>query len=272
MVEDVIEAEVIPGALGQQGVDFDHLIRAWAQADEPGDDEVIVGGVVVVFAAVVAAFALGPVGIRLGPVMQAGAGDPVAGVGVDVFIDPGNDLAILTLELVGAGVALESLKVGVLTDDVLLVVVEQVGEGGEHTAGSQRPAGAVPLAFVPFIGKHKTGMALLGEGGAEFCVETLGVHELFPAGLVAWVGQVEVPGGVAVELAHVDKLAMVLLFLGRRGLVIEGGEGAGEFVGVGGRGLGSGGNALLVGKKHATRECQQRIRVWFWHSGGWRWW
>jgi len=141
---------------------------------------------------------------------------------VDVFIDPWDHFTVLTLELVGAGVALESLKVGVLADDVLLVVVEQVGEGGENRAGSQRPAGAVPLAFVPFIGELEPWMALLGEGGAELGIEAFGVHELFPAGLVAGVGQVEIPGGVAVELAHVLKGGLPACTLFGRPLVLLG--------------------------------------------------
>ena len=49
---------------------------------------------------------------------------------------------------------------------------------------------------------------------------------------------------------------MVLFFLGWRGLVIEGGEGAGELVGVGSGGLGRGRDVLPVGKNAPLKDAR----------------
>ena len=48
MIDDAIETEVTPLTSGYERVDGDFVIERWTQADEARDDEVVVGGMVVV--------------------------------------------------------------------------------------------------------------------------------------------------------------------------------------------------------------------------------
>lgn len=60
VVEDIVHTEPVPSAFGKQWIDFDEVVGAWSQADESGDDEVAVRGMVIVFAAFPAAFSFVP--------------------------------------------------------------------------------------------------------------------------------------------------------------------------------------------------------------------
>src|SRR5437016_5126236 len=52
MVQHIIQREVLP-LLGRQGLYFKDVVRAWLQADQAGDDQIIETGMKIVLAVVV---------------------------------------------------------------------------------------------------------------------------------------------------------------------------------------------------------------------------
>ena len=72
MVEDIVQTEKWPGPGGQEGIHFYDVVVARAQADESGDHQVTVAGVIIVLTALLASFARtpGPLGPGLEPVRE----------------------------------------------------------------------------------------------------------------------------------------------------------------------------------------------------------
>ena len=96
------------------------------------------------------------------PDLQPRAGDPVAGERVQVLVDPGNDPSVLELPAVASDVDPQRVEVVRLREDVLVVVVDQVGRRLQGGGGGERPARAIPLAVVPLVGELEPGVTLLG--------------------------------------------------------------------------------------------------------------
>ena len=215
MVEHVVEAEPVPLAGGHERVDLDDVVFSRAQADQAGNDQVAITGMVIVLAAFChAGFpALLPLALILG--FEHGAAQPIARARVEVLVDPRHDRAVGLLEPVTARVDPQRLEVVLLANRVLFVVVQHVGHRRERHGCRHRPARPVPLTGVALVGELETRMSLLGGRRAERCPEALRVGQLLPRDLVALAGdgQVEVPRRVAVQLADVHEAGDLALAL-----------------------------------------------------------
>ena len=93
---------------GIQRIHLHHVIGTGPQTDQPGDDEIAVGGMVVILATLHPAFRGIP--IPAFPCFQPRAGDPIAGERVQVLIDPRNDRAILALQPVGVRIGFSACR------------------------------------------------------------------------------------------------------------------------------------------------------------------
>jgi len=89
----------------------------------------------------------GPVLPRLEPC----PGNPVSGVGIQVLVNPGNHAPVVVLEAVAVGVDLEQREVIPGAEDLLLIIVKQVGQAGERDGGGVGPAWAVPLTLMALL-------------------------------------------------------------------------------------------------------------------------
>ena len=199
MVPHLVQAEEVPRAR-HQWVDFDRVISARPQADQAADHQVAIRGVVIVLAAF---------GDHRTALPEQCPGSPVAVGGVKILINPGHHAAIIELEVVGACVNFEQVEVILRADEVLLVVVEEVGEGGERDGGGVGPARTIPLALVTGVSHGELGMPPLGGGRAKGCVESQRIHELLPGCRLIRIGEVKIPRGVTVLLARIGKVGIL---------------------------------------------------------------
>jgi hypothetical protein len=149
VVAEIVEGEVVDGAVGgwEERGELEGVVAAGADADEAAEDEVDVGGVLVVVGA-------------------GEADDGPAGVWVVVLLQV--EVAEREVMLVGV-LAEEAEVVGGGDDGLGWVVVEEVGEAGKELRGLEGPGWAVPLAlgvgaFVTILG-HVAGVG--GLDGAE---------------------------------------------------------------------------------------------------------
>src|SRR5437763_5411268 len=109
VVPYLVETEVIPGPRRQQWVHFDYLIGARAQSYQSGDHEIAEGRMVVIFAALLSAFARIPRAVF--PALQPGSRQPVTVGGVEVLIDPWDDPTVIALEVMRLGINLQRFEV-----------------------------------------------------------------------------------------------------------------------------------------------------------------
>src|SRR5262249_40392732 len=158
---DLVEAEIIPRTR-RQGVEFNHLIGARSQTDEPGDHQVAKGGVVVV---------LSSFRDHKTALFEERPSDPITGHRVKVLVNPRHDPTIIKFEMVGMGIDFQQRGIVIPADTVLVVVIEQIGQSAKRDRGCIWPAWTVPLAFVALIGHGEFRAALFGsrwtKGGKE---------------------------------------------------------------------------------------------------------
>ena len=98
VVRQAVDGKVTPRAGGQKRMDDDFVVSTRAQADKAGNQRIGKAGVVVVVAAA-DLLALGEQDVFC---------NPLAGVGIEVFIDPIDDTAAGQLEVLGENVTRES--------------------------------------------------------------------------------------------------------------------------------------------------------------------
>jgi len=119
VVGQAVEAEPIPLGLGQEGVDDEFGVVAGADANE-----VAKGGVVGVLSAFLDPFFLGIAFRVFAALDEHGSGDSIVGVGGGIFIDPGNDLAVLALKAMGFCIGLQGRVEDLFGDGLLIGVVD----------------------------------------------------------------------------------------------------------------------------------------------------
>lgn len=93
VIGHLVEAEVIPCIRWEQRVDLHNVIYAWPQANQSGDDQIVVGRMIVVRAAFSAPFNHIPSPIF--PGLEPGTGNLVARIRVQVFVDPRYNVSVL---------------------------------------------------------------------------------------------------------------------------------------------------------------------------------
>ena len=124
MIGNMVEAEPIPRAVLHQRVDLDHLIGPWPQAYQTGDDQVAVGGMVVILAAFAPDFIrLALCGQFVIALFAECSCDPLAGERIQVFVDLRHDAPVVEFPALGMGIGLQDFEVVLLADGCLPVVV-----------------------------------------------------------------------------------------------------------------------------------------------------
>ena len=199
VIRNLIEAEIIP-RLRHKGIDLDRVVTARSQADQAADHEVAECRMVVILAALHAAFAGIPCAVL--PGLQARPRDPVAVGRILVFIDPRHDAAVVKREPLRLGVDSQELEVLLPSDRILRRTVQQVREPGQRDRRGVRPNRPVPLALVTRVRECKFRMPLLSRRQPERRVETLRIHGLFPRHGELRIGQIKIPGRETVQFAH----------------------------------------------------------------------
>jgi len=125
VIRNVVEAEPVPGGLGDEGIDLDGWPITGSKTDQASDDEIAECAVVVVPAALFI------------------VAKPLAGLFVEVFAD-----VRLAVEVLAVGVRLERFEIIGFRDVILRVVVEDIRQRRERLRCGERPDGAVPFAGV----------------------------------------------------------------------------------------------------------------------------
>ena len=125
VIPNVVEAEPVPGGLGDEGIDLDGWPITGSKTDQASDDEIAECAVVVVPAALFI------------------VAKPLAGLFVEVFAD-----VRLAVEVLAVGVRLERFEIIGFRDVILRVVVEDIRQRRERLRCGERPDGAVPFAGV----------------------------------------------------------------------------------------------------------------------------
>src|ERR1035437_3320817 len=133
-----IDGEVTPLAGGQERLQNDTIVCAWPQADKPGNKRVGKAGVVVVIAAAYL-FILG---------YEHVLRDPLAGVGIKVFIDPIDDMPVLQRLVLRENVAREELVIIGESHHCRSRTILIGGEGEQRLRHCEGPLGTVPGALV----------------------------------------------------------------------------------------------------------------------------
>ena len=185
MIDNAIEAEVTPLACRNERVDGDFVIERGTQTDESRDDEVVVGGMVIV------ARTLG------------------------ITPEPGSCLFVEIFAHIRTTAMMHRLGVEfkVLIEQRVRkegcrqwIVVHYVGQGGKRLTGGEGPDGAVPFAGgASRPGMAEEGMTTFGSSHAVGSEEAFGVGELEPGGSILCgivVSHPGVPGQVADQFAH----------------------------------------------------------------------
>ena len=138
--------------------------------------------------------------------MQDVFGDPLVGIGVEVFVDPIDDAAARQLDVLRENVIRKKLIVLLQADVGLRGPVQQIGEGEQCLRGCIGPRWAVPGALI-VRGEAEARAAAFGCSRSVFAGEALRIEELRPGdGVAGDAGVYILPGDVADEFAHAGEL------------------------------------------------------------------
>ena len=151
VVTNAVHAEIIPLTVRNEGFHFEHVVGPRPQPDQTRNHEVGEAGMVVIGAA------------RF-------VDDPVARERVQVLGDPG--LAVLVLR---AAYIRRKRQVVFFGGDMLLVVVQQVGQGDQCLGRGIRPGWTIPQAVVVVLLHESRGSAsaVVGPNGAAKPLESV---------------------------------------------------------------------------------------------------
>ena len=93
VIANAVQTEIIPGAFRQQRRHLDRVVRARTQADQAGNNQVTVGGMIVILASLDTAFARVP-GV-VAPCLQPRARNPIARLWIEILVDPRHDVSVV---------------------------------------------------------------------------------------------------------------------------------------------------------------------------------
>src|SRR6185437_9099464 len=134
-----VKREVTPGARGKEWMQDNPAVRRRAQADQAGDQRIGKTRVVVVRPSS---------GAGTVAFLKNVPRDPLIGVGIEVFVDPGNHLTIGQTQMLREDVFLEEPEVVLVRDVALRLVVFEIGQTDQHMGRGKWPGRSVPLALI----------------------------------------------------------------------------------------------------------------------------
>ena len=157
-IRHVVEREILP-IVGRERFDLDRIVVSWFQADEAGDEKIVIARMKIMFAVIVRVVTF-----------------PRAGVGMRGF----GDIWAVVFAL-GSRINGEKPEIIFFRNDILAVFAQEIGERLEGLRGRVRPRLTAPNAAV--FRDQKQGVFPFGDGRAEVGEKGVAIHQGFPSGL-----------------------------------------------------------------------------------------